>query len=203
VPLLGKYLPAEQDDSDEGANAGTTPSNEFDEIETALRVAAPVQRTPGRTPTKKMLRTAAKVPVEEPSGGGGGGGPGDSGGGGGTQPGTEGAGDGEGKSKGPGAGEPMRMIRLSDIRFRAFAKADQYVLVLEGKRNVSGYIDLQAVGEGNRFSVAVASAKDGASGSELRTAGSMIMDVAVEKGKPLRLLVKLRSTLPCTLSVRS
>lgn len=111
----------------------------------------------------------------------------------------EGAGEGsQGRPTGPDeGGQEGARIKTSSISFRSFIQkmkdGFEYRLAITGYEDCEGGIKLVAVGDDNNYPVEVKSAENLGSKEKYKIDESMIKGLFVEKGKTIRLAVKLGS----------
>lgn len=181
VPFLGNYLPAEVESAQEEQNGNVFPSSEHTDIETGSKVTKPfndiissrtVKQEPpaaqgkDTTSSKKKKKKKLKKPrLEE------------------KQPGQR---ETANKEKNPnstserGKGRPLKNLSLNDIEFRSFKSNGGYKLIIKSKKTLNGDLVLNAVGEDNRYSIKVLSAKDEHSEQSFMISGDKIQGISLE-----------------------
>lgn len=113
-----------------------------------------------------------------------------------------------GKKAGSDEGEKEGMrISTSSISFRSFiqngANGLEYHLAITGRDDCEGGIRIVAVGDDGSYPVELESATDVRSGKQYETGNSMIKGMAIEKGKTIKIAVRLSSKKRYTLGIEN
>lgn len=231
VPLLGRYLPLEDDPTAENSigdgiePTGTITTNESGHLANVsssgvqrgrARPAAPLPRaatTEGKEGKESGGEFVAGGPGEEPGGGGagtglGGGGQGN-GHGPGVGPGTGGSGGTRGETRVPGTGsgfdhgpQGAKSLTPREVRFRSYGRGGRYRVILEAiKADVRGDIELRAVGEDSNYPLRLLGARDADAGTVHPVAGARIQAVELVMGQVRKIDVELEGGLTTCLTI--
>lgn len=137
--------------------------------------------------------------------GGGGDGGGDSGDGGGDDRGATGGKDlqtgGSEPGRDPGTGPVARLLTSSEVRFRSYMAGKRYCVILESKLDVTGDIELRAVGEDSTYPLQLISARDPRGGPPLGVSGARITGVKLVAGQPRRIDIEVDAGISLCLSL--
>lgn len=198
IPFLGRYLPAEDDETGERTSgAALDLSGNSTEDETGERRtrddAAPVTGV-----ARKHEQPSATTDQQETSSGNNSHGDGDSNGG------TSNEGDEQGTNGGAeqqGDGTENIVLSPSQISFRSYRVGDEYRIVLQSDTDISGDLKIRAVGEDSNYLIELISAINERTGTELEINNSAVTKLNLQAGEKMKLLLRINSDIDLCLAM--
>jgi hypothetical protein len=203
IPFLGRYLPADDDESGENSSGAVLPTGKKVEGETGERITRDVP--PRVIKGKAVVKNPSKVidsnldvpdipapelgPNPEP-------GPGPA-----PAPGPKPVPD---PRPGPviTPGVKDKAFSLSDIRFRSFKTGERYKLIIQARKDIEGDLPLKAIGEDLSFPVVIRSAFD-SSENALPVMNNLVKNLKLLAGDKQSMTIEVDTDIDLCLGVGS